>query len=69
MTTYNALVIGLFTGTGGVTGTLCRVEAAHGSAAIALICEAKEIPEHFVYLLSAEEVAVWETEGVRVETL
>jgi hypothetical protein len=69
MTTYNALVIELFTRTGGATGTLYRGEAESGAEAIAKICFALGCGEGRVYLLSEEETAVWETEGVKVKSI
>lgn len=69
MTTYNALVINLLTRTGGVHGPLCRVEAESGAEAVAKICSALGCGQGRVYLLSEEETAVWETEGVKVETI
>jgi hypothetical protein len=69
MTPYHALVIELLTRTGGVTGSLYRVEAKTSPDAVAKICSALGCGQGRVYLLSEEETAVWESGGVKVKTI
>lgn len=66
---YFALVIELFTGTGGVVGDVVAIEAPSGAKAVAKLEEILKVPADHIYLISEEEAGGWERIGVRVKPI
>jgi len=57
--TYFARVLKVITRTGGEVFDVVKVEADHGAEAVETICEAMQVEEWLVYLITEEEATSW----------